>query len=179
LKLRDFEEKWEIDASTILIAMPCSNVLVVGTDEAYVSDVIGALRGIKPATPFMTSFGRASIAQGMLQRGSPGITTLPRERRPFLTAAKERGYTGKPDPQARGIFVVHEPSKDPRVKFIYFIDQPGCPGHRVPQLVDPQAKATMDGTRGKCELYTSEEPSGLGNLVWPCLYCVQSVMEFK
>lgn len=152
------EENWESDmwTTTIFIAIPCSNAIVVGTDEAYVSDVIGALRGIKPATPvhdfFRESLHRAGDARTWIARHYDPVHA---NEDPSSPLRKNREYW-EPDLQARGIFVVHDPSKDPRVRISYFSTNPDALGivSRNWTMLKPAATMTVPG---EVELYLPED----------------------
>ena len=159
IEVAHFEENWGSDVWTIFIAMPCSNVLVVGTDEAFVSDVIGALRGIKPATPvhdfLRESLHRAGNAQTWIARHYDPVNA---NEDPSSPLRKKRGYYWELDPQACGIFVVHDPSKDPRVKNIYFSTHRDALGIVSRNWSTLKPKATMT-VPGEVELYLPEEPA--------------------
>jgi hypothetical protein len=158
------QENWESNVwtTTIFIAMPCSNVIVVGTDRAYVSDVIGALRGIKPARPvhdfFRESLHRAGDARTWIARHYDPVNT---NEDPSSPLGKNVEYL-ELDPQARGIFVVHDPSKDPRVRISYFSTNPDALGivsrnwSNAELRLKPAATMTVPG---EVELYLPEDPA--------------------
>src|SRR4030095_3964973 len=123
---------------------------------------MGALRGIKPATPvhdfFRESLHRAADAPTWIARHYDPAGA---NEDPSSPLRKNGGYW-EPDPQARGIFVVHEPSKDPRVKFIYLSTNPdalGIVSHNWSNAdADLKPKVTQT-VPGEVELYLPEDPA--------------------